>query len=117
MYNYKQLDQGQCEFIAVASTSELPEGERLFLEIDGQPIVIFKIGGQFFAIADVCSHDDGPVGDGLLDGYEIKCPRHGASFDVRNGKVLSLPGIVDIPAYPTRIVDGQVEIGIPLEDR
>jgi 3-phenylpropionate/trans-cinnamate dioxygenase ferredoxin component len=117
VYNYKQLDPHQCEFIDVASSSELPNGERLFVEIDGQPIVIFNIGGQYFAIADVCSHDDGPVGDGRLDGYEIKCPRHGASFDVRDGKVLSLPGIVDIPAYPTRIVDGQIEIGIPIEDQ
>jgi 3-phenylpropionate/trans-cinnamate dioxygenase ferredoxin component len=101
----------------VALSSELPPGERLFVEIDGQPIVIFNISGQYFAIADVCSHDDGPVGDGRLDGFEIKCPRHGASFDVRDGRVLTLPGIVDIPAYPTRIVDGQVEIGIPTEDR
>lgn len=116
MYNYKQLNPGQCEFVDVAPANELPAGERLFMEIDGQPIVVFNIGGQFFAIADVCSHDDGPVGDGDLNGYEIKCPRHGASFDVRTGQVLSLPAIVDIPAYPTRIVDGQVEIGIPIEE-
>jgi 3-phenylpropionate/trans-cinnamate dioxygenase ferredoxin subunit len=116
VYNYKQLDPGQCEFVEVASSSELPAGERLFVEIDGKPIVIFNIGGQYFAIADVCSHDDGPVGDGKLDGYEIKCPRHGASFDVRTGRVLSLPGIVDIPAYPTRVVDEQIEIGIPVEE-
>lgn len=117
VYNYRQLDPHQFEFITVASSSELPNGERLFVEIDGQPIVIFNIGGQYFAIADVCSHDDGPVGDGRLDGYEIKCPRHGASFDVRDGKVLSLPGIVDIPAYPTQVVDGQIGIGIPIEDQ
>jgi nitrite reductase/ring-hydroxylating ferredoxin subunit len=48
-----------------------------------------------------------------LEGYEVNCPRHGATFDVRNGRVLSLPAIVDIPAYPTRIVDGQIEIGLP----
>jgi 3-phenylpropionate/trans-cinnamate dioxygenase ferredoxin component len=116
VYNYKLLDPGQCEFIDVAPVNELPDGERLFLDIDGQPIVIFNIGGQFFAIADVCSHDDGPVGDGKLDGFEIKCPRHGACFDVRNGQVSSLPAIVDIPAYPTLVVDGQVKIGIPIEE-
>ena len=116
MYNYKLLDPGQCEFIDVAPVNELPDGERLFVDIDGQSIVIFNIGGQYFAIADVCSHDDGPLGDGKLDGYEIKCPRHGASFDVRNGQMLSLPAIVDIPAYPTRVVADQVEIGIPIEE-
>jgi 3-phenylpropionate/trans-cinnamate dioxygenase ferredoxin subunit len=75
--------------------------------------VIFNIGGTIFAIADVCSHDDGPVGEGELHGYEIICPRHGASFDLRTGKVLSLPAVLDIPAYPVRIVNGQIEIGLP----
>ncbi len=115
MYNYKKLDENQVEYVAVAPVDDLPSGERLFVEIDEQPIVVFNIAGGYFAIADVCSHDDGPVGDGELSGYEIQCPRHGALFDVRNGQVLSLPAIVDIPAYPVRVVEGQIEIGIPLE--
>jgi 3-phenylpropionate/trans-cinnamate dioxygenase ferredoxin subunit len=116
MLNYKTLDPDHCEFISVAAVDEIIDGQRLFVEIDGLPIVLFKIAEQLFAIADVCSHDDGPLGDGELDGYEITCPRHGASFDVRTGKVISLPAIVDIPAYPTRVVDDQVEIGLPLEN-
>ena len=115
MYNYKYLNPDQCEFIAVASKQELPKGERLFVEIDDKTIVMFNIDEEIFAIADVCSHDDGPLGDGNLDGFEIKCPRHGASFDVRTGRVLSLPAIVDIPAYPVRITNGQIEIGIPID--
>ena len=113
MYNYTQFEESDCEFVAVAPVSEMGNGERLFLEIDEIQIVMFNIAGEFFAIGDVCSHDDGPLGDGDLDGYEIICPRHGASFDVRSGKVLSLPAIVDIPAYPVRVVDGQIEVGIP----
>jgi 3-phenylpropionate/trans-cinnamate dioxygenase ferredoxin subunit len=114
MVNYKQINPEKCEYISVAPVEDIPNGERLFVEIDGQPIVVFNIGGQYFAIADVCSHDDGPVGEGELEGYEIRCPRHGASFDVRSGQVLSLPAVVDIPAYPVRVVDGQVEVGLPL---
>lgn len=116
MYNYKKLDPQACEFVAIARQEDLPNGERLFVEIDGEPVVVFNIAGEFFAIADLCSHDDGPLGDGDLDGYEINCPRHGASFDVRTGRVLSLPAIVDIPAYPTRVENGQIEIGLPLEE-
>jgi len=115
MYNYTKLPQEGCEFIQIAPASEIPPGERMFVEIDERPIVIFNIAGQFFALADVCSHDDGPVGEGRLDEYEISCPRHGAEFDVRNGKVLSLPAIVDIPAYPVRVVDGELEIGLPVD--
>jgi 3-phenylpropionate/trans-cinnamate dioxygenase ferredoxin subunit len=116
MYNYKKLDPQACEFVAIARQEDLPDGERLFVEIDGEPVVVFNIAGEYFAIADLCSHDDGPLGDGDLEGYEINCPRHGASFDVRTGKVLSLPAIVDIPAYPIRIVNGQIQIGLPLEE-
>jgi 3-phenylpropionate/trans-cinnamate dioxygenase ferredoxin subunit len=86
------------------------------LFLGGQPIVIFNIAGEFYAIADLCSHDDGPLGEGRLEGYEIICPRHGARFDVRSGDVLALPAVVDIPAYPLRIVDGQIEIGLPRLD-
>lgn len=113
MYNYRESDPAKIEFIQVASVADLPPGERLFLEIDGEPIVIFNIAGEFFAIADLCSHDNGPVGEGELDGYEVVCPRHGARFDVTNGKVLALPAVEDIPAYPLRVTNGEIEIGLP----
>ncbi len=113
MYNYLKLDPAECDFVEITPADELSNGERLFVEIDGIPIVIFNISGAIFAIADLCSHDDGPLGDGDLTGFEITCPRHGASFDVRSGKVLSLPAIVDIPAYPVRLVDGQIQVGLP----
>ncbi|HZD58048.1 MAG TPA: non-heme iron oxygenase ferredoxin subunit [Anaerolineales bacterium] len=115
MYNYKELNPEKCEFVVIGSADELEPGERLFVEIDEEPIVIFNIAGQYYAVGDVCSHDDGPVGDGDLEGFEVICPRHGARFDIRTGKVLSLPAIVDIPAYPVRVVDGQLEIGLPVE--
>ena len=58
-----------------------PNGERLFVEIDEFELVVFNIAGKFFAIADVCSHDNGPVGDGEFESeFEISCPRHGARF-------------------------------------
>ncbi|MCC6956370.1 MAG: non-heme iron oxygenase ferredoxin subunit [Anaerolineales bacterium] len=116
MFNYLKLDPEQCEFIPVAGISDLPAGERLFLEIDGQPIVIFNLAGDYYAIADLCSHDNGPVGEGELEGFEIICPRHGARFDIRDGRVLALPAVEDIPAYPVRLNDGMIEIGLPLND-
>jgi 3-phenylpropionate/trans-cinnamate dioxygenase ferredoxin subunit len=113
VFNNKTLNQEKLEYIPVGSVEELKEGDRLFIEIDGKPIVILNLHGDYFAIGDVCSHDDGPVGEGNLEGYEIICPRHGARFDVRTGKVIALPAFVDIPAYPIRVVDDQIEIGIP----
>jgi 3-phenylpropionate/trans-cinnamate dioxygenase ferredoxin component len=113
MFNYTQIDKSKIEYVEIAPASELPSGERMFVEIEGKQIVIFNIAGQYFSIADVCSHDEGPVGEGDLEGYNITCPRHGAQFDVRAGKVTQMPAVVDIPAYPVRVVDGMIQLGIP----
>ena len=114
MYNYAALDPAKCEFIEIARVDEISNGERLFFAIDNESIVLFNIGGQYYAIADICSHDGGPLGDGDVDGLEVACPRHGARFDIRTGKALSLPAIVDIPAYPIRIVGDAIQIGLPI---
>lgn len=113
MYNYLQLEPRSCDFYEVATIDELPNGERLFIEIDDEYIVVLNIGDQYFAIADVCSHDDGPLGDGDVDDHSIVCPRHGAKFDLRSGKALTFPAVIDIPAYPVRINGEKIEVGIP----
>lgn len=115
MFNYTTYDESKVEFVEIAPASELPNGERLFVEIDGKAIVIFNIAGQFFAIGDICTHDDGPLGDGDLEGFTIVCPRHGGEFDVRDGKVRQMPAVVDIPAYPLKVVDGIIQVGMPKE--
>lgn len=113
MLNYAILDPEQIEYIEITPTEDVPEGERIFIEVKGKSIVIFNLAGKLFAIGDICSHDNGPVGDGEIEETEIICPRHGARFDIRTGKATSLPAVVDIPAYPVRVVDGMIQIGIP----
>ena len=113
MAYYDKVDPVTADYVAVATTDEIPNGARKLLEVDGRAIAVFNIAGTYYCIADVCSHDDGPVAEGELVGTEIECPRHGARFDVRTGKVLSFPAIVAIPAYPVRIEDGDVLIGLP----
>ena len=115
MFDYTKFDESKAEFVEIAPVEDLPGGERLFVEIENKPIVIFNIAGQLFAIGDVCTHDDGPLGDGDLEGYNIVCPRHGAEFDVRTGKVVQMPAVVDIPAYPIRVVEGVIQVGVPKE--
>lgn len=113
MFNYTSFDESKADFVEIAPASELPNGERLFVELGDKPIVVFNIAGQFFAIGDVCSHDDGPLGDGAIEGFNVVCPRHGAEFDIRTGKVMQMPAVVDIPAYPVMVRDGTIFIGIP----
>ena len=98
--------------IRVATADELGPGQRKIVEVDGRRLVLFNIENNYYCIADVCSHDDGPLGDGNCEGFEIECPRHGAKFDVRDGSVLSFPAIRDIPSYPVSVVSGSVEVEI-----
>ena len=115
-YNYSEIEASKLEFVTIGDIKEIPNGERIFVEIDELNIVVFNLAGKLYAIADLCSHDDGPLGDGELESdHEIICPRHGARFDIRDGKAKTLPANIDIPAYPIRISDGLVEIGIPKE--
>lgn len=115
MFNYTNFDETKANFFEIAPASELPNGERLFVELDGKSIVLFNVAGQIFAIADLCTHDDGPLGDGDLEEHNIVCPRHGAEFDIRNGKAVQMPAVVDIPAYPVKVVDGNIWLGLPKE--
>jgi len=113
VYNYSTLDPSKVEYVQIAPADELPDGERIFLEVESRQIVLFNLAGKFFAIGDVCSHDNGPVGDGEIEDEEIICPRHGGRFDITTGKATSLPAVIDIPSYPVRLVDGMIEVGIP----
>ena len=100
------------KYYKIAKAVDVPDGERLFFEIEGKPIVLFALKGEYLAIADVCSHDDGPVGEGELEGEEIICPRHGARFDLRTGKVRSFPAVTDIKVYKVRVKDDYIEVGM-----
>jgi 3-phenylpropionate/trans-cinnamate dioxygenase ferredoxin subunit len=100
-------------YIKVAAVQEIPENERLFIEINELPIVIFSLNGEFFATGDICSHDRGPIGEGQIEGYEAICPRHGARFDIRTGKVTRFPAASDIPSYPVKVEEGYLYLGIP----
>lgn len=116
MASFENIDLSKYEFVQVVEASEVEPGRRILIEVDELPIAIFNVDGKYYAIGDVCTHDDGPLGDGELDGYQIICPRHGARFDIRSGKALSLPAFIDTPWYPVRVVDGWLEIGLPEEE-
>ncbi len=100
--------QASGTFVDVAATSEIPAGEVRGFEHKGQRVSICNTGETFYAVEDCCTHDDGPLGDGELDGCAIECPRHGARFDIRTGEVLQMPAVFPIKTFETRIENGRV---------
>jgi 3-phenylpropionate/trans-cinnamate dioxygenase ferredoxin subunit len=103
------------EFITVAAKSAIPPGGKLLAEVDGRQIAVFNVDGEFFAIDDVCTHDGGPLAEGDLLGHEIRCPRHGARFDVRTGKALCLPAIEPVASHPVLIQGDDVMVALDEE--
>ena len=87
----------------VCSRSELAEGELRVVSCNGRRLALSNIDGQLYAIDDVCTHDGGPLGEGTLRGDRVICPRHGAAFDARTGKVLTLPAVHDVSAYAVTV--------------
>lgn len=100
------------KYFMIAKAADLPNGERLFFELEGKPIVLFSLNGEYLAIEDQCTHDSGPVGEGELDGEQIICPRHGARFDIRTGKVLSFPAVTDLKVYKVRVNEEYIEVSL-----
>ena len=90
-------------FVKVARTADIPSGSRFWVEFEEETLVIFNVSGAYYAIADLCTHDDGPLEDGELRGYEVECPRHGARFDVRSGAALCLPATSAVPTYEVKV--------------
>ncbi len=99
-------------WVAVARVDEIPAAEARTFDVDGLPIAVANVGGAFYAIDDLCTHDDGPLGSGKLSGTAIECPRHGARFDVRTGQVLRMPATFPVRTYPTRVEDGKVLVEV-----
>lgn len=113
MFNYHEIEEDSLKFYQIADLSELANGEKLYVEIGDLELVVFNIAGDIFAIGDVCSHDGAPLGEGEIEEFEVVCPRHGARFNIRSGKATELPAVEDIPAYPVRMINNQIEVGVP----
>ncbi len=79
------------DFVKIAKTTDLPDPGKETYEIDDSVVVLFHVGGQFYCLNDVCTHDGGPLGEGQLCGHAVACPRHGAQFDIRSGAPLTMP--------------------------
>jgi 3-phenylpropionate/trans-cinnamate dioxygenase ferredoxin subunit len=100
------------ELIRVANRSEIPPGGKKLLEVDDRAVVVFNVGGSFYAIDDVCTHDGGPLAEGELLGTEIQCPRHGARFDVRTGKALCLPAVERVTTHQVEVRGEEIFVAL-----
>ena len=100
------------QWVAVAQVSEVPPGRVKSVEVNGKPIAVCNVGGTFYAVENICTHDGAPLDQGELEWDVIECPRHGARFDVKTGQVLALPAVHPLKTYPVRVEGEQVLVEV-----
>ena len=99
------------EWQEAAAESEFESTDRKLLDLGGEKqIGLFKVDDGYHAISAWCSHQKTSMVHGELDGHELMCPLHGARFDVRSGKNLSLPAVKPVAHYPVKVEDGKIYV-------
>ena len=109
------MSAAMTEYQRVAEVGEIPDPGKMLVDVDGEMVALFHVGGQFFAIDDVCTHDGGPLADGELIDHKIACPRHGATFDLRTGAALTMPALRATRAHEVKVEDGGVWVRLRAE--
>ena len=91
------------EFVRVAGRGDVPAGEMLIVEVEGEEIVLANVDGQVYAFGNGCTHRGGPLGEGLLEGDEVECPFHQGRFNVKTGEAVQEPPTEPIPTYQVQL--------------
>ena len=99
-------------FTRVAGTSDLADGEIMLVEVDDDRILLSNVEGEFYAIGEVCSHAEGPLSDGLVDGDEVECPWHASRFNLRTGESTSPPADEPVARYQVKIEGDDILVGL-----
>ena len=101
-------------FTKVALLSEIPEGGAVGAEAGGQRLVLARVDGEVYAVADNCSHRDFPLSLGEFDpeSCSITCEWHGAAFDLKTGQPTCPPAVRPVPVFATRVEHGEVWVDV-----
>ncbi|MBF6599742.1 MAG: non-heme iron oxygenase ferredoxin subunit [Dehalococcoidia bacterium] len=99
-------------WIRIAQRSTTPPGTITVHEVGGRRIALCNVNGRFYAIDDVCTHDGGPLDQGVLEGNLVECPRHGAKFDVESGRAVVLPAVRPVRTYPVEVEGDDVKVSV-----
>lgn len=100
------------EFVRVAGTADVAEGELTAFDVDGVRVAVANVDGTFHAFDDTCTHLQCSLAEGDLEGTVVTCSCHGSQFDVTNGAVLRGPAQEPVRSYATRVEDHAVQVEI-----
>ena len=97
----------------VARASEIPPERVAVFQVGDHEVAVCNVGGDFYAIDDLCTHRGASLTEGACRGTEVICPWHGARFDVRTGASLSPPASRSVAAYKVQVVGNEIQVDVP----
>ncbi len=98
------------DWLNIAAAADFPPDTFRTLDAEGTPIAVFNVDGNYYAIADCCTHEAETLSDGPTEGLEITCPRHLARFSLVTGAALAPPAYEPVATFPVRIRNGMVQV-------
>ncbi len=98
------------DFQKVAESKDLPPGTSMCIELSGEKVALFNVGGAVYAIADACTHVGGSLSEGEVDGTVVTCPLHGATFDLTTGNVTGPPAASSVTRYEVRVEGDAIQV-------
>ena len=111
--NHAAEPKGPKTYKPVLADDKLKEGKPQRVELDDQPILLYRCEGEIHAIGAVCAHAGGPLDEGKFDDCRVECPWHQSVYDLRTGRVVHGPSTYPVQNYETRVRSGQIEIQLP----
>ena len=102
------------KYVTVAKTTDIHPGLVKCVEINDYRLAICNVGGTFYCIENTCTHDGGPLDQGTLQGETVECPRHGARFNVSDGKVVRMPAVSPVETFPVKIEGDNIRVELDL---
>ena len=95
-------------FERAAALADIPSGTMRRVSVRGRDVLIANADGEVLATDDTCTHEDASLSRGVLDGTIVRCPLHGATFDLRDGAPLDEPAEEPLRCHEVRVEDGAV---------
>jgi nitrite reductase/ring-hydroxylating ferredoxin subunit len=100
------------EFHKLATADEVAPGEIKQYLVDDRFVALCNVEGEFHAFEDVCTHQFTHLSEGEFTDSEVKCPLHGAKFDVKTGAAKSLPAVKPVPKHEVKVENGNVYVAL-----
>ena len=99
-------------FTPLVAASEIADRSFATFSVGGIAILVYRFREEYFAVENLCSHAQSTFDDGRVRGYQLICPLHGATFDIRDGSATGRPARNPIRVFPLRVVHGMVEVAL-----